>query len=223
MMALSTRNRYRIYALDFWGWGESDKTRHQHFTLSSYASMVVQFMEAMGISRVPIIGHSMGGTVALTVALDYPERVEKVAIVGAPIVGKSLNFLLDLAGRKSIANLVWRVPYLLGAVTWWVLAGDDAETYKMIRRDVSRTTLEAFFSSINDLRQVDLRSRLGNIQVPALGVFGRKDNVVNPSQAGIMREFIPQAKVEVFEHSRHFPMRDESEKFLDTIAEFLKD
>lgn len=221
MLALSEQNRYRIYALDFWGWGESDKTRQQHFTLSSYASMVVQFMETMGINKAPIIGHSMGGTVALTVTVDYPERVEKVAVVGSPLVGTSLNILLDLAGRESIAKLVWRVPYMLDIVTWWVLARDGADTYNMIRRDVSRTTMEAFFHSINDLRQVDLRSRLGDIRVPALGVFGKQDNVVNPNQAKVMSEGVSQANIEVLQHSRHFPMRDESERFLDILSEFL--
>lgn len=220
MLALSEQNRFRVYALDFWGWGESDK-KAQQFNLSSYASMVVQFMDSMGISKAPIIGHSMGGTVALTASLDYPDRVTKVAVVGSPIVGKSLNILLNLAGKENIAKLVWRIPYMLDAVTWWILARDGTDTYKMIRRDVSRTTMEAFFHSINDLSQVDLRSRLGDVHIPALGVFGQRDNIVNPNQAVVMAKNIPHANVEVFQRSRHFPMRDESERFLKVLIGFL--
>lgn len=221
MLALSDEKRYRIYALDFWGWGESVKNGGQQFSLSSYASMVVQFMEALGVSRAPIIGHSMGGTVALTVALDYPEKVQKVAVVGSPIVGKSLNRLLNLAGRERIARLIWRVPHVLELVTWWVLARDGAETYKMIRRDVSHTTMEAFFQSINDLGRVDLRPRLGEIHIPVWGIFGKRDNIVNPNQAGVMSQEIPHATIQILQHSRHFPMCDQPEVFLDILSRFL--
>lgn len=220
MLALSDTARYRIYALDFWGWGESDKKKAK-FTLSSYASMVVQFMDAMGLDDAPVIGHSMGGTVALTVALDFPNRVEKVAVVGSPILGTSLNLLLELAGREAIANLVWRIPYMLDFVIWMTLARDGDETYSMIRRDVTRTTMEAFFHSIDDLRRVDLRPRLGEIKMPALGLFGRRDNIVHPNQADVMAQGIPQAWIEVMQNSRHFPMRDEPERFLAILSQFL--
>ena len=110
---------------------------------------------------------------------------------------------------------------MLDLVTWWVLARDGTETYNMIRRDVSRTTMEAFFHSINDLSRVDLRSRLGEIRIPALGVFGKRDNIVSPNQADVMAKGIPHANVEVMQHSRHFPMRDEPEKFQKTVAAFL--
>jgi len=221
MLALSERHRFRVYALDFWGWGESDKRAHQQFNLSSYASMVMQFMDAMGIGRAPIIGHSMGGTVALTAALDCPDRIEKVVVVGSPIVGRSLNILLNLAGKERIARLAWRIPHILDVITWWVLAGDGADTYKMIRRDVSRTTMEAFFHSINDLSRVDLRLRLAGLRLPVLGIFGGRDNIVNPNQAEVMARYISQAKVEIFAHSRHFPMRDEPERFQQVLVEFL--
>jgi pimeloyl-ACP methyl ester carboxylesterase len=220
MLSLSDTKRYRIYALDFWGWGESDK-RTAQFTLSSYASMVVHFMEAMGIQRAPVVGHSMGGTVALTVALDFPEKVDKVAVVGSPIVGSSLNLMLQLAGQKNIARLLWRIPFVLDLIIWWVLAREGKDTYAMIRRDVSRTTMEAFFRSINDLRKTDLRPRLPEIRMSALGVFGKRDNIVNPNQARLMAQAIPQARVEVMPNARHFPMRDEPERFLKIVSEFL--
>ncbi len=221
MLALSERHQFRVYALDFWGWGESDKRPHQKFNLSSYASMVMQFMDAMGIDRVPIIGHSMGGTVALTAALDYPERTGQVAVVGSPIVGNSLNLLLNLAAKETVAKLAWRIPHILDAITWWVLAGEGTDTYHMIRRDVSRTTMEAFFHSINDLSRVDLRPRLPEIRIPVLAIFGERDNIVHPNQAEVIAQLVPQSKVEIFPNSRHFPMRDQPEKFLQVLVEFL--
>ncbi|MBE9471823.1 MAG: alpha/beta fold hydrolase, partial [Chloroflexi bacterium] len=74
------------YALDFWGFGESGK-QGGTFTVQDYVEMVYQFMERLGIEQAPIIGHSMGGTVSLCLALDHPERVQKVAVVGSPNAG----------------------------------------------------------------------------------------------------------------------------------------
>jgi pimeloyl-ACP methyl ester carboxylesterase len=81
---------YRTYALDFWGFGESDK-RRESYDISDFTALVDQFLERLGIQSAPIIGHSMGGTVALSLALERPQRVEKVAAVGAPIDGRSLH------------------------------------------------------------------------------------------------------------------------------------
>ena len=65
----------RAYALDFWGFGESDK-RRESYEISDFVALVEQFMERLGIESAPVIGHSMGGTVALNLALDRPRRVE---------------------------------------------------------------------------------------------------------------------------------------------------
>ena len=98
----------RVFALDFWGFGDSSKTNKNNtrsFQLDNYVEMVRGFMDNMGIIKAPIAGHSMGGTVALQFALKYPERVEKVVIVGSPIVGSSLNPFPE-TGRLWLGCLV---------------------------------------------------------------------------------------------------------------------
>ena len=94
---------YRTYALDFWGFGDSGK-RNSTFQVQEFILMVRQFMDQMGIASAPLIGHSMGGTVSLSYACQYPERVEKVVIIGSPIVGSSLALALKLAGIPPIAR-----------------------------------------------------------------------------------------------------------------------
>ena len=80
---------YRTYALDFWGFGESD-TKSDTYVVQDFVSMVDQFMEQLGIVQAPLVGHSMGGTVSLSVAIQLPQRVRKVVVIGSPIVGSSL-------------------------------------------------------------------------------------------------------------------------------------
>ncbi len=97
---------YRTYALDFWGFGESGKKRDT-YDVQDFVSLVDQFMEQLGIERAPLVGHSMGGTVSLSVAIQYPERVRKVVVIGSPIVGSSLSLLLKLFGRRPVAYVVY--------------------------------------------------------------------------------------------------------------------
>jgi pimeloyl-ACP methyl ester carboxylesterase len=221
MIYIADQRRFRVYALDFWGFGESAKEDTPPIRIKSYVSMVYQFMEYMGILQAPVIGHSMGGTVSLQMTLDHPDRVAKAAVVGSPMVGSSLNLLLKMGGVEWIADTLFRFPPMLRFVIWFVLAGDSKQVQKMILRDVSRTNAESFFRSIGDLRRTDLRPRMAEIKVPTLGIFGTHDNIVHPNQSRVLGEKIRHARVQMMSGSRHFPMLDEPELFRETLLDFL--
>jgi pimeloyl-ACP methyl ester carboxylesterase len=224
MIALAKTGKFRVYALDFWGFGDSAKlssSQHTVFQIDSYAEMVRQFMDSLGIQQAPIFGHSMGGTVALQVALTHAARVERVVVVGSPIIGSSLNPFLQLAGYGSVAKLVWRYPILLHSIMRLLLAKDSKKVRGMIFRDVQRTTIESFFRSIGDLRNTDLRSKLVSIEIPTLGIYGMKDNIVSPTNAQLLQANVRTAEVSMLLRSRHFPMTDEPELFLETVSHFL--
>jgi len=220
MEALSSR--YRAYALDFWGFGESDK-RRESYNVSDFVALVDQFMERLGIQQAPVIGHSMGGTVALNLALDRPQRVEKVAVVGSPVDGRSLNVFLKLAGQPWIAFLVWNSPALLRLgikifAPW--IAANSSEWYDLLMRDLDKMTLESFLWSIHSLHRTDLRSRLPTLRMPALGVYGKGDKIVDPRQAQLFQR-VANSRIEVLAGSRHFPMLDEPDKFHPIVMNFL--
>lgn len=215
-------SQYRAYALDFWGFGESDK-RRESYEVSDFVALVDQFMERLGIQNAPVIGHSMGGTVALNLALDRPQRVQKVAVVGSPVDGRSLNIFLKLSGAPWIAFLVWNSPALLRLgiklfAPW--IAGSYNEWYQLLMQDLSKMTLESFLWSINSLHHTDLRPRLGTLRMQSLGVYGRGDNIVNPQQSELFKR-IANSRVEMLDGSRHFPMLDEPEKFNPILLSFL--
>jgi pimeloyl-ACP methyl ester carboxylesterase len=214
---------HRLYALDFWGFGDSGK-RRERYLISDFVELVSQFMDRLGIAQGLVVGHSMGGTVALCLALSHPERVGKVAVVGSPVVGDSLHFLLRLAGYPWIAAMVWRMPVVL---RWGIKAFSPQITrewrrwYDMQIRDLSRTTLEAFFTSVASLRRTDLRPQLPRLYRPVMSVHGVGDNVVNPNQADLIARYVSGARVEMMAHSRHFPMLDEPEAFNERLHSFL--
>ncbi len=223
-MEYLAEHKYKTYALDFWGFGDSAK--QGSFSVTEYVRMVDQFMERMGLERARVMGHSMGGTVSLSLALAYPQRVSKVAVVGSPITGSGLAFLLKLSGYREFARLLYAVPGLL-TLSMKLLslsyAKDWRTLYDMLKKDLSRTTWESFSASIRDLRLTDLRPRLGELQIPAMGIYGHKDNIVNPKQGELIRKGIKNHVIHYFEKSGHFPMLDERDRFHATILEFLVD
>ena len=213
---------YRTYALDFWGFGESGKKR-ETYAVSDFVSLVNQFMEQLGIMKAPLVGHSMGGTVSLSVAIRYPERVSKVVVVGSPIVGSSLAPLLKLAGYRGIAFMLFNMmgPFRAGMKVYSRVICRDPRFPEMMDRDLSRTTVESFLRSIASLRRTDLTPMLDQIQVPSLGIYGTTDKVVDPDQWKPMQRGIPQARIAHFPTCGHFPMLEEPTEFSQKLKAFL--
>ncbi len=213
---------YRTYALDFWGFGESGK-KLPTFAVQDFVGMVAEFMDRLGIEQAPLVGHSMGGTVSLSVAINYPERVSKVTVIGSPIVGSSLALMLKLAGRRWIAATVFRMMWALhlGLRLSAPVITRDPRWYDMIAHDLSRTTLESFLLSIASLRRTDLRPFLSQITIPAMGMYGDKDVIVDPNQWQLMQAGMPSVHIERFKNAGHFIMLDEPERFMHALRNFL--
>ena len=214
---------YRAYALDFWGFGESGKKRDS-YDVADFVSLVDQFMEQLGIAEAPLVGHSMGGTVALSVAIEFPHRVNRVVVIGSPIVGSSLSLPLKLAGYKPIAFLVYHQMALLKLgirlTAPWITK--DNRWPAMMDRDLSQTTLESFLHSIASLRQTDLRPLLPRIKVPVMGMYGHKDVIVNPNQWIHLKQGVPHAEIVRYRKAGHFIMLDQPQAFMRRLHQFLE-
>jgi len=221
--------QYRTYSLDFWGFGESrgvgaQDESIQNFSVSAFVDMVGQFMDKLGIPKAAIVGHSMGGTVAMSCAIRYPDRIVKAAAIGSPIDGKSLYLLLKLGGVSSIASLGFLVPPALRAIigTYVTFAAKDGAAIRnMVLNDLSKTTMQSFFESIGTLHRTDLSDELGKIQQPLMGIYGKRDIIVSPKQHKVMRSLVPHADVKYYDGAGHFPMMDTPDLFINDIMDFL--
>jgi pimeloyl-ACP methyl ester carboxylesterase len=213
---------YRTYAMDFWGFGESGKKRDT-YAVQDFVSLVDQFMDRLGITEAPLIGHSMGGTVSLSVAIQHPHRVSKVVVVGSPIVGSSLAPPLKLAGYRFIAfmlfNMMWAFRAGIKVASPFICA--DPQFPRMMDKDLSSTTLESFLRSIASLRRTDLRPKLSQLQIPIMGIYGGRDNIVHPKQWQPLLQGAPQTKVVYWERAQHFVMLDMAKEFTETVKLFL--
>lgn len=166
----------------------------------------------------------MGGTVSLSVAIRYPERVSKVVVVGSPMVGSSLAPLLKLAGYRPIAFLLFNMMGPFRAFMKYYYSRmicSDPRFPEMMDRDLSRTTVESFLLSIASLRRTDLTPMLPMVKVPAMGIYGDKDVIVHPLQWKPMLEGINHALIERFPNAGHFPMLEEPTEFSQKLKKFL--
>lgn len=213
---------YRTYALDFWGFGESGKKR-ETYAVQDFVALVDQFMDRLGIADAPLVGHSMGGTVSLSVAIQYPHRARKVVIIGSPIVGSSLALPLKLAGYRFIAsmlfNMMWAFRGAMKVASPYICS--DPRFSEMMDRDLTSTTLESFLRSIASLRRTDLRPMLSQVQIPVMGMFGGRDNIVSPRQWQPLLEGVPHAKIVRWERAQHFIMLDTPQDFMENLKTFL--
>jgi pimeloyl-ACP methyl ester carboxylesterase len=214
---------FRTYALDFFGFGES-VDRESNFTVDNYVESVNQFMERLGITKAPLIGHSMGGSVSLAASVRFPEKIVKTTVIGSPIVGSSLNWILKLSGYRGIARIIWTTPTLLKLflrLYGYYIAKDGSRVGKMLVEDTSKISPDSFFQSIGTLRQTDLRDQIGSLGMSVLGIYGKYDRIVSPGQSDVLKEHAPTSRIAWFEGSGHFPMMDEPDRFHDTIRDFL--
>lgn len=219
--------QYRMYAPDLWGFGESDKERRKQFEVSDFVELIPQFQDALGLPPMPIMGHSMGGTTALGVALKYPERVKKVAVVGSPINGRSLSLFLKLAGTRSVASLLLTgedTPLLATFIRLWspfVSRPQPKLFYDMTITNSTGFNVNSFFSSIRSLRRTNLSDQLDALKIPVMGIYGARDVIVNPNQCKLFERLLPHGRTVWIKKAGHFPMWDTPEEFHTAFKQFM--
>lgn len=215
-------NHYRTYAIDFWGFGESDN-RRDSFTVPDFVLLVNDFMEKLGIRHAPLVGHSMGGTVSLSMAIKHPEKVSKVVVIGSPIDGSSLSVLLKLASIRTIAKLVYGMMDALkfGIRLAAPIITRESQWPAMIHKDLNHVTMESFLLSISSLRQTDLTPQLPPIYQPVMGMYGDRDVIVNPNQWSILDRHLQRVRIERFKRAGHFIMLDEPNQFKNILKSYL--
>ena len=211
---------FRTYSFDFWGFGES-RRKSTYESIQNYSDQVIRFLDELGIDRCLLVGHSMGGMVALKTAINHPKRISRVAAVGAPIVGDSLSWLLKLTDRPLFADAFARVPAFRRFMFHWFLGEADDQHVHEILDDSVKSSSTTLRNAVGSMWRTDLRPELPRLSVPSLIVHGGRDEIVHPNQADLF-DNVSSAEVVVMPESRHFPFLDEAELFNELLIRFLK-
>jgi pimeloyl-ACP methyl ester carboxylesterase len=195
----------RCYALDLWGFGDSDKG-HEAYDLDSYVDLLLGFMDELGIGQAPIVGHTLGGAVAARLALEHPARVGRVMAVGLPLSASTINRKLLTAGSNdALARLFWQ----------------KQRPYAEVEMSVAKTAKNAIALTVQSVVRMDVRAALAAIDVPVLAVYGEKDGVIDAQQADELDGNHYAARAIVLSGTYHFPMLDEPAKFTRLLRDFM--
>jgi pimeloyl-ACP methyl ester carboxylesterase len=200
-------DRYRTYAFDLWGFGDSDHNA-QRYDLESYVSLLDQFMEQLGIMRASLIGHALGAAIAVLAATRWPDKIDRVMAVSAPLAGSAVNKRLMTAGGSSLLDRV--------------LGRRAATTYPEVDLEAAKTDPAAIDRSARSLTTLDLRQHVDRLDMPLLLVFGDRDPFINPPQPDELPNADDHVRPIGLNDSGHFPMLDEAGKFQRLLRDYLE-
>jgi len=225
---------FTVIAPDLLGHGSSAKPRAD-YSVAAYACGMRDLLTTLDVDRVTVVGHSLGGGVAMQFAYQFPERCERLVLVGSGGVGAGVHPLLRLAaapGAGLVLPLLGTPPAVaaLRGFAGLLRVFDDADLdYVLTRyvRLVEPSTRSAFLRTLRSV--VDWRGQVVNMLdrcyltegIPTLLVWGTEDRVVPSGHALRAHRAMPGSRLVLFEGAGHFPHRSDPERFLEILREFL--
>ena len=229
--------RFTVIAPDLLGHGDSAKPRGD-YSLGANASLLRDFMLALGHERATIVGHSLGGGIAMQFAYQFPDRIERLVLVSSGGLGREVTALLRavaLPGAEFVLPLLVSGPLVSAGATisGWidrigVRLGSDVAA--MATGFASLQDIEARRAFVQTARAViDVGGQRVNAidklylaeAVPTLILWGDRDPII-PARHGIRaHELMPGSRLRIFEGAGHFPHHDDPAGFAAAITQFV--
>lgn len=237
--------RHRVLAIDLPGFGHSDKPILE-YTIELFVRAVRDLMAAENLDRAAVMGVSMGGRVALGLALESPQTVERLILVDALGVGAPRRVLayrilltrglgeLTLSGTARALRRM--KPATIRRFWGWYLRRPQGVDHilsdqRIADHGVLLSTPEyraAYLSALRsiagmrDLRDgITVQDRLNELRMPTLLIWGRHDHIFPAAHAQSALQQLPRGRVEIFEDSGHTPQMEEPERFNRVVLDFL--
>jgi pimeloyl-ACP methyl ester carboxylesterase len=190
----------RAYAVDQRGHGDADKPG-TGYALADYADDVVAFLDAMDLPSAVLVGSSSGGYVAQRVAVDHPDRVAGLVLVGAP---RSLH------GRPAFADEVDRLTdpvdpeWVRASLAWFPLHHPVPDWYLADRvADGARTPARVWQQALAGLTEAPPPTETGTITAPTVIIWGERDDLLPRTDADLLAAAIPNAHLVIYEDTGH--------------------
>ena len=226
---------HRVFALDLKGYGLSDKPEDGRYAVSDQAEMVAAFIRAQDLHNLAIIGHSMGGGVALMayfkVQEDTPARIKRLVLIDSAGYPQKMPWFILLARIPVVNRLVTRLLSPRFA-TYIVLKkcyyNDDKITEEQVDTYAYYGSLPGAREAVRQTaRQIvpaeieALTAKHKTIKVPVLIIWGAEDKVVPVKLAKKFKEDIPDSELVILPRCGHIPPEEEALKTNQLIAAFL--
>jgi pimeloyl-ACP methyl ester carboxylesterase len=221
----------RVLALDQRGHGDSDPAPDDDYRVGAMADDVAAFAGSLRLDRFALVGHSMGGRIAIKYAGDHAARLERLVIID---IGPEIN----LAGLQRVRDMMANAPERIESVEWaveYIRRANPLQNVDMLRERVRhglrrRPDGELTWKYAKGLRDmmregrrdaVDLWEPLPRIPCPTLIVRGAESDILAPEVAKKMAERLPDGRVVEIEGAGHTVPADRPEEFVREIRGFL--
>lgn len=228
---------HRVIALDLPGFGESPMPADP-ISVSGYARMVLELLDALGVQRATIVGNSMGGFVGCEMAIRFPQRVERLVLVAG--AGLSLrhmrherkrglrargeNLLFFGLGRLARhTNLVVRRRRLRRGLLLLVVAHPEQLSGPLILEQAHGAGKPGFGAALDAMTAYPIRDRLGEIACPTLIVWGQEDRLVPVRDASEFQWLILDARKVMYPDTGHMVMLEQPERFNADLRAFIEE
>jgi len=222
-VAPALAGRYRVLRYDTRGHGGSEVPPGP-YTLAQMAGDVVDLLDALGMARTHFVGMSMGGLVAMQLALSHPSRVQSLVLCDTTAsYGESRRGMWE--ERIRIAETAGMTEELieLTMAIWFTEHHRAAEKARVdrVREMLRRTDPRGYVASIRCIGFVDLTDRLAGIRCPTLVVVGADDPGTPPSMAQVIAERIPGARLQILPAAKHAAVVERAPEFTRLVREFV--
>lgn len=224
---------FRVVAPDLVGFGFSGKPREGEYTIEAQGRMIVGLLGALGIERASLVGSSYGGAVAATCALNNPERVERLVLVGAVTNDAAKKqFLLRLAATPLMGDLLsplvlnssrlmkWRMAKVYANVTEHLFEKRRMSAHHLPLRAVN--TQRAVLRTLRRWSAVRIEREAHRITHPTLLVWGEGDRDIPLIYGEQLHAQMPNARLVVFRNCGHLPQEEYPHEFAGLVGGFCK-
>lgn len=199
--------KFRVLTFEMPGWGSSDPNTRTE-TLEELASTMAAAVEAIGIEEYHLIGHSIGGAVALLMTLAHPERIQRLVLeapamfrVGAPPRPENPEELIGCFRAHPERPPSFSPPS----------SEMREKTGPLVQRLLSRP-----------LYDEDVANKIEQLETPTLVLFGTKDGIVNPENGRTYKKLMPNSTFVLVYDAAHLIQQDRPEAFADITSDFLE-
>ena len=197
---------FRTHTPDLVGFGRSHAWVAQP-TIAEMANILRDWLDANGIEKTHLIGHSMGGQIAIHLAASYPQLVQRLVLVSSAGIPRDLSLT---AIARFVAEII--PPRAWGTRSFLPTLATDA----------LRMGPRVFIAATNKLLRDDVRALLPQISAPTLLVWGRLDPMTPLHHGEFMARHIPDARLVVLDDAAHMPMVDQPQRFNEEVLRFLR-
>lgn len=230
---------HRVLAPDLFGHGESDKPLGD-YSLGAHAASLRDLLDALDVPSATVVGHSLGGGIAMQLAYLFPERVDRLVLVSSGGLGRELNPLLraaTLPGSELVLPVLasgWLHGVGDSALRLWRRVGlpavspSSTQAWQSLTSLADADTRRAFLATSRSVidaggQTVSARSRLSGLTArEVLLIWGAGDRMIPSSHLEAARAELPHSRVEILPRSGHFPHLDEPDRFAAVLADFVR-